>query len=97
MLVVIRVALVARRQTEYLVLAPPRSLWFGCWGRSTPPWLDHPLDHPHDLLDPSRAVWTDEALNVSRLDRSGAVQIDAEHQATDLKVGGSNPSRRAQP
>ena len=47
--------------------------------------------------DPSRSVWTDEAPNVSRPDRSGADQIDAEHQATDLAVGGSNLSRRAQP
>jgi hypothetical protein len=45
--------------------------------------------------DPSGAIWTDEALNVSRPDPSGADQIDAEHQATDLAVGGSNPSRRA--
>jgi hypothetical protein len=45
--------------------------------------------------DPSGAVWTDEAPNVSRPDRSGADQIDAEHQSTDLAVGGSNPSRRA--
>jgi hypothetical protein len=45
--------------------------------------------------DPSGAVWTDEAPNVSRLDRSGVDQIDAEHQSTDLAVGGSNPSRRA--
>jgi hypothetical protein len=45
--------------------------------------------------DPSGAVWTDGASNVSRPDRSGADQIDAEHQATDLAVGGSNPSRRA--
>jgi hypothetical protein len=37
---------------------------------------------------PSGAVWTDEASNVSRPDRSGADQIDAEHQATDLAVGG---------
>jgi hypothetical protein len=48
------------------------------------------------LLYPSRAVWIDEASNVSRPDPSGANQIDAEHQATDLAVGGSNPSRRAQ-
>ena len=34
--------------------------------------------------DPSGSVWTDEASNVSRPDRSGADQIDAEHQATDL-------------
>ena len=47
------------------------------------------------LLDPSRAVWTDEASNVSSLDPSGADQIDAEHQATDLADAGSNPSRRA--
>jgi hypothetical protein len=45
--------------------------------------------------DPSGAVWTDEARNVSRPDPSGADQIDAEHQPTDLAVGGSNPSRRA--
>jgi hypothetical protein len=31
--------------------------------------------------------WTDEASNVSRPDRSGADQIDAEHQATDLALG----------
>jgi hypothetical protein len=39
------------------------------------------------LLYPSRAVWIDEASNVSRPDPSGANQIDAEHQATDLAVG----------
>ena len=37
--------------------------------------------------DPSRSVWIDEALNVSRPDRSGAGQIDAEHQAADLALG----------
>ena len=41
--------------------------------------------------DPSGTVWTDEAPNVSRPDPSGADQTDAEHQATDLAVGGSNP------
>src|SRR5829696_10142451 len=45
--------------------------------------------------DPSGAIWTDEAPNLSRPDPSGADQTDAEHQATDLAVGGSNPSRRA--
>jgi hypothetical protein len=55
---------------------------------------------PHGLIirliiqtirqDPSGAVWTDEAPNVSRLDPSGADQTDAEHQSTDLAV-----SRRA--
>jgi hypothetical protein len=39
------------------------------------------------LLDPSRSLWTDEAVNVSRPDPSGADQIDAEHQATDLAIG----------
>jgi hypothetical protein len=33
------------------------------------------------LLDPSGAVWTDEASNVRRLDPSGAVLVDAEHPA----------------
>jgi hypothetical protein len=51
---------------------------------------------PHGLIirliiqtirqDPSGAVWTDEAPNVSRLDPSGADQTDVEHQATDLVV-----------
>jgi hypothetical protein len=38
--------------------------------------------------------WIDGASNVSSLDPSGADQIDAEHQPTDLAVGSSNPSRR---
>jgi hypothetical protein len=37
------------------------------------------------LLDPTGAVWTDVAGNVSRLDPSGAAQVDAEH----LLLGGS--------
>jgi hypothetical protein len=37
-------------------------------------------------LDPSGAVWTDEASNVSRLDPSGAVQVDAEHPARKRKA-----------
>jgi hypothetical protein len=37
--------------------------------------------------DRSGSVWTDEASNLSRPDPSGADQIDAEHQATDLAVG----------
>jgi hypothetical protein len=32
-------------------------------------------------LYPSGAVWTDDAAHVSRLDPSGADQIDAEHPA----------------
>jgi hypothetical protein len=35
---------------------------------------------------PSGSVWIDEAPNVSRPDPSGADQIDAEHQATELAV-----------
>ena len=44
------------------------------------------------LLDPSRAVWTDEAPNVSRLHPSGAIQGDAEHPTRNRKVVGSNPT-----
>ena len=44
------------------------------------------------LLYPSGAVWTDEAGNVSRLDPSGAVQIDAEHPSRNRKDVGSNPT-----
>jgi len=42
--------------------------------------------------DPSGAVWTDEAPNVSRPDPSGAIQIDAEHPTRNRKVEGSIPS-----
>jgi hypothetical protein len=34
-------------------------------------------------------------IQTIRRDPTGSDQIDAEHQATDLAVGGSNPSRRA--
>jgi hypothetical protein len=44
------------------------------------------------LLDPTGAVWTDEPSNVSRLDPSGADQIDAEHPSRNRKVVGSNPT-----
>jgi hypothetical protein len=43
-------------------------------------------------LDPSGAVWTDGAGNVSRLDPSGADQIDAKHPTRNRKVVGSNPT-----
>jgi hypothetical protein len=36
-------------------------------------------------LDPSGAVWTDEASNVSSLDPSGAYWVDAEHPARNRK------------
>jgi hypothetical protein len=43
------------------------------------------------LLDPSRAIWTDEAPNVRRLDPSGADQIDAEHPSCNLLPGQERP------
>jgi hypothetical protein len=43
-------------------------------------------------LYPSGAVWTDDAGNVSRLDPSGAVEVDAEHPSRNRKVVGSNPT-----
>jgi hypothetical protein len=54
--------------------------------------FDHPDDHPDD---PSVSVWSrlDEvAANLSRLDPSGAVQIDAEHPSRNRKVVDSNPT-----
>jgi hypothetical protein len=44
------------------------------------------------LLYPSGAVWTDDAAHVSRLDLSGADQIDAKHPTRNRKVVGSNPT-----
>jgi len=41
-------------------------------------------------LEPSGAVWTDEASNVSSPDPSGAVQVDANHPTRNRKVEGSN-------
>jgi hypothetical protein len=38
------------------------------------------------LLDPSGAVWTDDVGNVSRLDPSGAIQVDTEHPARNRTV-----------
>jgi hypothetical protein len=49
------------------------------------------------LLDPSGAIWTDEAPDVSRLDPSGAVQVDAEHPTRNRKVVGSNPTSGSKP
>jgi hypothetical protein len=44
------------------------------------------------LLYPSGAVWTDGPATVSRLDPSGAVQVDAEHPTRNRKVSGSIPT-----
>jgi hypothetical protein len=38
------------------------------------------------LLYPSGAIWTDEASNVSSLDPSGAVQVDAEHPSRNREA-----------
>jgi hypothetical protein len=54
-------------------------------------------------LDPSGAIWTDEASNLSRPDPSGADQVDAKHPTCNRKVvdffgiDGTNdrPPRRA--
>jgi hypothetical protein len=80
---------------EYLVPGPRRWRW------SERPRAPHLTGLIIRLIiqtirrDPTGSVWIDEASNVSRPDPTGADQIDAEHQATDLAVGGSNPSRRA--
>jgi hypothetical protein len=44
------------------------------------------------LLDPTGAIRTNEASNVSRLDPSGADQIDADYPTRNRKVVGSNPT-----
>ena len=41
-------------------------------------------------LYPSGAVWTDGPTNVSRLDPSGAVQVDAQNPTRNRKVDGSS-------
>jgi hypothetical protein len=46
------------------------------------------------LLYPSGAVWTDDAAHVSRLDPSGADQIDAKHPTRNRKVGYVSASLR---
>src|SRR4029453_11995495 len=45
--------------------------------------------------DPTGSVWTDDPSNVSRPDPSGAHQIDAQHQATDLALRPVGPTRPA--
>jgi hypothetical protein len=37
-------------------------------------------------LDPSGAIWTDGASNVSSLDPSGAIWSDAEHPSRNRKA-----------
>jgi hypothetical protein len=45
--------------------------------------------------DRTLAVWLDSAPDLSCNDSTQTYVLDLEHQATDLAVGGSNPSRRA--
>jgi hypothetical protein len=42
------------------------------------------------LLYPSGAIWTDDAVHVSRPDPSGADQADADHPTRNRKVVGSD-------
>ena len=84
-----------RHQMEYLVTAPQCLPSPGVTGGAASHGLIIRLIIQTIRRDPTGSVWTDEAPNLSRPDPTGADQIDAEHQATDLAVGGSNPSRRA--
>lgn len=47
------------------------------------------------LLVRSGAVWTDEGPNVSRLDPTRSVQVDAEHPAHSRKIVGLNPTKHS--
>jgi hypothetical protein len=80
------------------------SAWSGCSARTSPrsPAAARPAGSAIIGLIiqtirrvPSRSGGTDEAPDPSSPDPSGADQSGAEHQATDLAVGGLNPSRRA--
>jgi hypothetical protein len=86
-----RLAVDSRHHMEYLVLAPP------VIEDSASRGLIIPLIIQTIRRDPSGSDQIDDPSNVSRPDLSGADQIDVEHQATDLAVRGSNPSRRAKP
>jgi hypothetical protein len=56
--------------------------------------FDHPEIIQTILLDPSGAIWTDEASNVSSPDPSGTDQIDAEHPTRNRKVSRRLARRR---
>jgi hypothetical protein len=78
---------------EYLVPGPRRWRW------SERPRAPHLTGLIIRLIiqtirrDPTASVWIDEASNVSRPDPTGADQIDAEHQATDLELSAHQVSR----
>jgi hypothetical protein len=50
--------------------------------------LDYLVDHADDPTVPSRSDWIDEASHLSKLDPSGADQIDADHEPRDLALAG---------
>jgi hypothetical protein len=58
--------------------------------------LDHPFDHPDDPFV-SVGSRLDRQPNVSRLDPSGAVQVDAEHPSRNRKGGGDLSPRAPEP
>jgi hypothetical protein len=71
---------------EHLALAPTVAVVVRVTEDSASRGLIIPLIIQTIRRDPSGSVWIDDLLNVSRPDPSGADQIDAEHQATDLAV-----------
>ena len=72
---------------EYLVPSPPVVAESQVAEVSASRGLIIPMIIQTILLDPSEAVWTDIASDVSRPDPSGVNQSDVEHQATDVVVG----------
>src|SRR5215207_3435217 len=73
---------------EYLVPGPRRWRW------SERPRAPHLTGLIIRLIiqtirrDPTGSVWIDDPSDVRRPDPSGADQIDTEHQATELAIGG---------
>ena len=57
-----------------------------------PALVDHLLIIQTIRRDTSGSVQIDDPSNLTRPDRSGADQIDAQHQATDLAVGAAPAS-----
>lgn len=72
---------------EYLVPTPPVVAESQVAEVSASRGLIIPMIIQTILLDPSEAVWTDIASDVSRPDPSGVNQSDVEHRATDVVVG----------
>jgi hypothetical protein len=80
----------------------PISLARRCSEHQTPIWCPAvrvviiPMIIQTTQPGPSEPNWTDDPSHLTRLDPTGADHSDAEHPPTDLAVGGSSPSRRAQ-